>query len=564
MSTEIEKIKQLQEQASELYLNGDYGGAIRAWRGVLELDASDEQALAGVHMAEQFIPPAPVAASEPAGVEDELDQGLKILDGVNGPSLLPPAVTDGAIDSRPVSEHVPELEPDETPEGWEVSPAQPVETESYGLEALSRSAPSPAAPASAAAAELKRRVDDLLTEAKSKAEAGERDEALSILARLGILDEDNAEAEALRLQIEAAGASDLDKVEQAIIEGVAALEANRLDDAEAFFRQALALAPEHREAKHYLEKVEQRRTGGSEDLLGGLDVDGEAAPADDAVHRATAAEATPVPVAVAPKPPRPAPAPAADLDEAPLAASGPRVSLPSMKLLLGGGLAALALLAAATTLPKLFGHSKPKFESVKAPVVVPHAPRTAKSGAGSAVAAPAVPASPEERARVVKTRLAAGQSSLESGDAAAAILAFNDVLAVDPANAVAKAGIADAGDRYKAKKAERDALNGIELAFRDGEFTSGLRAAYRLPPTVSKTYVDGVKVAGWYNLAIVALRAGDCREAQSHLDEALTVSPADQDSLKLRAFASQYADAVKDRAFLDRVEALSFRPLPRS
>ena len=60
-------------------------------------------------------------------------------------------------------------------------------------------------------------------------ESGERDEALAVLARLAILDEDNAEAAELRAKIEAEGASDLDKIERSIIEGVAALEADKLE-----------------------------------------------------------------------------------------------------------------------------------------------------------------------------------------------------------------------------------------------------------------------------------------------------------------------------------------------
>ena len=75
---------------------------------------------------------------------------------------------------------------------------------------------------------------------------------------------------------------------------------------------------------------------------------------------------------------------------------------------------------------------------------------------------------------------------------------------------------------------------------------------------------ESVKVTGWYNLAVVALRAGDCREALSHLDEALQVSPSDAPSKTLKEFASRYTDAVKDRAFLDHVEALAFRSLPPS
>jgi thioredoxin-like negative regulator of GroEL len=153
---------------------------------------------------------------------------------------------------------------------------------------------------------------------------------------------------------------------------------------------------------------------------------------------------------------------------------------------------------------------------------------------------------------------------MESQDFGGAVVAFNEALTLDPGNAEAKAGIAEAGERYKAIKAERDALSNIKHAFHDEEFSSGLRLAYRLPPTVSASYVETVKIVGWYNLAVVALRAGDCREALSHLDEALQVSSSDADSKKLREFASRYVDAVKDRVFLDHVEALAFRSLPPS
>jgi len=85
-----------------------------------------------------------------------------------------------------------------------------------------------------------------------------------------------------------------------------------------------------------------------------------------------------------------------------------------------------------------------------------------------------------------------------------------------------------------------------------------------LPPGIPPSYAEGVKVAGWYDLAVVALRAGDCRAAQQHLDEALQVNPADEEAKSLRELAARYAEAVKDRAFLDRVEALSFRSPPAS
>jgi tetratricopeptide (TPR) repeat protein len=198
-----------------------------------------------------------------------------------------------------------------------------------------------------------------------------------------------------------------------------------------------------------------------------------------------------------------------------------------------------------------------------APIVHRPNPKTKKPGAEKPVAASAT-LTPEESAKSIAASLASGQSRMASGDLTAAIIAFHEVLTLDPNNEAAKAGIAEAGERYKASKAERDALEAIRIAYRDGEFTSGLRLAYRLPPTVSASRTEAIKLTGWYNLSVVDLKAGDCKSAMAHLDEALQLAPSDADAKKLKAFAAHCDGATKDRAYLDSVESLSFRPTPSS
>ena len=578
MSTE--QIKQLHEQASQRYLNGDYRGAIEAWRHVLDLDPVDEQAQNGVLMDSQFVDPETLApqhalASAASDIENELDRGLQILDGIGGKDVFSVG-GEGSVDRAPAAEEdsfafepidLSTLSPDPLPEFTDESMDSIDSMASMDSmpEPAEAPPPSPSPASSAAAAELKRRVEDLLGEAKAKAEAGERDEALAILSRLAILDEDNAEAEALRASLETASASEHDKVEQAIIEGVAALEADRLDDAERFFRDALARAPGHREAQHYLEKVAERRAGTHEDLL--ADFGGEAPPADAAVARATANSTAAIPLAV-PSEPSPSakagrpPAPDPELQGAPPVVRRPRRALPSARVLILASVGVAALVAAAIAVPALSRRPAPPGPAPKPVAAARRGPRAASPPTN--VVDPAIPASPEVREKVVTAALAKGQSLMAAGDFGEAVIAFNEALTADPGSAAAKAGILAAGDRYKASKAEREMLESIKLAFRDGEFTSGLRLAYRLPPGVTKTQADGIKVAGWYNLAVVALRARDCHEALSHLDEALQLAPADTDAKKLREFAARYADTPTDRSFLNQVEALAFRPFPAS
>ena len=561
MSTE--RIKQLHEHASERYLSGDYQGALEAWRDVLGLDPADEQALGGLRLASQFIEHvSPVFAEGTGSVDRELDQGLQVLDGMSATTLLHPDTADGTSDRKPEPKKAQEFEREEILEGWETPTESQPEIESFGLEPLSRSTPAPVPGLSAAAAELSRRVNELLAEARAKDVAGERDEALVILSRLAILDEDNVDAAALRSKLEAEGESNLDKVEHAIIEGVAALEADRLDDAERFLREALKIAPEHREARHYLEKVAERRAGGGEELLGAGH--SESAPSENAVHRAIGIETAPRPKAPPVKSSAP-PEPQEPPESSPTAS---RLVLPPPKILIGAGVGVVVLACAWLALSRVGGGAAPETAVQKAPASLSRAKRPPKGGpsatSGTTAPAPVVPASPEEAAKRIASSLATGRALMASRDFGGAVIAFNEALALDPKNAEARAGLEEAGEQYKANKAEREAINSIKLAFRDGEYTSGLRLAYRLPPSVSTSYTDVVKVAGWYNLAVVALRAGECREALSHLDEALQITPTDDDVKKLRDFASRYVDAVKDRAFLTRVDALSFRPLPAS
>jgi tetratricopeptide (TPR) repeat protein len=563
MSTE--RIKQLHDEASERYLRGDYQGALEAWRNVLGLDPADEQALGGLRLASQFVEHVSPAFAEGTGrVEHELEQGLKVLDGLGATTLLHPDTADGTSDRKPDPGGVQEPAQGEILSGWEM-PAEPRSEEgSFGLEPISRSSPAPIPGLSAAAAELSRRVNDLLAEAKAKGEAGERDEALAILSRLAILDEDNAEAAALRAKLESQGDSNLDKVERAIIEGVAALEADRLDDAERHLREALRIVPDHREARHYLQKVAERRAGGGgEELLGAGR--SESAPTENAVQRAVGIEAAPRPKAPSPVK-SPVPVEAQKPPDSPPKSS--RFVLPPAKILIWAGVGVVVLVCAVLALSRV-GRSAPSETAVRKPVAPLSRPkRQAKPGPsanrGATPAAPVVPASPEEAAKTIASSLAKGHELMASGDFGGAVIAYNEALALNPKNTEARSGLEQAGERYKANKAEREAVNAIRLAFRDGEYTSGLRLAYRLPPSVSKSYTDSVKVAGWFNLAVVALRAGECREALSHLDEAAEIAPADGDVKKLRELAMRYADAVKDRAFLAQVEALSFRPLPPS
>jgi tetratricopeptide (TPR) repeat protein len=578
-----DRIAELHEQASEHYLNGDYGGALQAWRDVLALDPRNEQALDGVRMAAQYVERAETPAAPPE-LEHELEEGLTVLDSLGGapttakaPARLDPGAT--MILDRAAVQGLIDLKPKPAePTGWE--PPAVVEEPSFELEP----APAPA-PSSAAAAELKHRVNDLLAQAREKAEAGERDEALAILGRLAILDEENADAAALRTSLEAAERSDLDMIEHSITEGVQAIEADHLDVAERCFDAVLAKSPGHREALHYLETIRKKRaesTGATEpaltemheDLLAGGDLPMDFPPAGSHASPlpAHAADTPALQVDVPAKSKTPKAPRATPLPEPPVAPTTRRMALPSPKVL-AIAVGALCLVALAVVLvPRLTGgrraappaaaaaataSSRPAAKDHPAPAPAP-ASTTAPAPKPGALSV--APATAEDRAKAVAADIADGHREMSSGNVAAAVISFNEALKLDPVNPEAKAGLHDAVEQYKARKAELDAVEGIKTAFKDGEYTAALRLAYRLPPTVSADTVARIKVAGWYDLGIVALRAGECREAIGHFEEALAIDAEDADAKKLHEFAKTYVDAPRDRKFLDFVEALQFRP----
>ena len=150
------------------------------------------------------------------------------------------------------------------------------------------------------------------------------------------------------------------------------------------------------------------------------------------------------------------------------------------------------------------------------------------------------------------------------GDYAAAVVDYNDAIKRDPANLDAQAGLTKAGEAYKAHKAEQEQLDRVQMAFAGAGVH--VRAPHAVPAARdrrTRPRLDRYKANGWYNLGVVALRAGECQQARAHFGEALGMQPGDEDAKRLKAFAEKHDDVPKDRAFYDQVEALSFRGIGR-
>lgn len=445
--------------------------------------------------------------------------------------------------------------------------------------------PAPAAPVDPAVAVLQRRVDDLLSQAKVAASHGRDEEALSLLSRLLILDDGNEDALALDEDLRRKAGAAARNVEDWLNDGVQCLEQGRFEEARQLFLQVLERSPGHAEALDFLEKADAQLALLESDgkkkqdpftvMQNSEPIGGPAGSAEPHKHVWTPSAPADPAGAVSPReePGPEEPLPDLDLEGSavPEDAPRPRTGFAGAVGWSGGRLIALAaggilvvLLGGFLGWKLLFGRAPgPAHEdaSVELPkrasrAEAPGEPRPRRQPPVTA------PASLADRGIRVAETLRRASTAYASADYGGAVVAYNEVLALDPDNVEARERLLEAGDLYRKRKLEAEKLEKGKAAFAAGEFESALRLFYRVPQgVVDAERLNRYKVAGWYNLGVIALRAADCPHALSQFNEAKALSPADAQVREARGLADACAAQRKDRAFYDRVEAMPFRDL---
>lgn len=604
MSEPREQIESLHQQASTQYLQGEYGAAIATWRELLKLDPQDERAREGMrlcHMLAQAEPPAKtgqdaVSEPDPAGPADttaidfglgeELDQSLERLDEVLEPSPeTPPDWMDAP--HRPASTEPPVEMPPETeidspgldseasgaPETSESPSSRTVEAEPLfdlslaeepqidrpplpsrvevqvettasppsensppapdakpeagaelkidpavlGIEddsSMGDAADDSLSPTQAAEAELQHRINELMAEAMQCYERGEREQALAVLARLAILDESNEAAQTFAEHIRS--------------------ECEKPPAAEPVAQPEEFVPTEPPSASPTVDGPVGMELGDTIDL-----------PQGDALE-------------LSEQPP------SVDADDpiAPLLAEGPVLELtdrelgqleaeasrarrkPPVLVLAAVGVVGIVIVALVGL--RLFGGSS---ETSAPAVATPAAVQAAVAGgAVDASADPGAPPAPVPIRADLPRLLEEGRDAFRGQDYAASILAFNQVLEVEPDNAEARDSLAEAVELYRAEK-ERlvDRTKAIE-AFNSGDFRNALRLFYRLTPDgpEDQAKIERYMCNGWYNLAVRALASGECRTAREHLKEARQFDAEDPDIDIALGLADQCARSRPD------------------
>jgi tetratricopeptide (TPR) repeat protein len=472
--------------------------------------------------------------------EDE----LSILDGAWPPAT--PGAEEPAIESVPLAVE---------------RPARPAGVIVAADESLPRDGTGTDVAESPAALEVARRVHALLEEARDAMAEGLREDALSTLGRVFILDDQNEEALKLLQQLRG-DAQGSQHVEDQLNEAAQLYGRGELDEAGEILRRVLEQSPGHGEAEYLLGQVEAAlaareaavgetaAAAAMQELVAPTEPDG-GLPAPDL--GAVAAREEPVPD------PSVRPTVAAQTRGRPGLAQSPR-----RRLWLGAlGVAAAGLGVGAWWVAPRLSRDGPAPETRRAVASSSGVAADAESAPEPGGAAPGSSPAPTAGSPTdaLRESLEAARSLHEQGDYAAAVLAYHKALQLDADNPEARDGLREAGARFRQEQATREQFERVRQSFADGAYANALRLLYRFPAPVDPGRVQRYQVNGWYNLGVQELQAGDPREARQHFDEALAILPADEAARAARDLAVRLLDQPRDHRYYQAVEALALRDL---
>jgi tetratricopeptide (TPR) repeat protein len=540
----LHDLDSLHQRASARYLQGDLQAALEAWRQVLQLAPDDTRALEGVRLCRDTLE----ARGDEDAVDDfaELDAKLDLGQPASATPRTAEQESPGVDLAWALESGAEEQDASPAPPApprpaagacsWDFCEGEPEPDEPPLLEPLPLPVPMAPSPpeerddGQAAAMQLRRRANELLANALVAMEAGSHDEAVRTLDRLLILDDGNEAARDLKHKIAAEHPSGTP------IPGAAAA-----DPATDGF------APIELDDPTATESLDRSRPPVPVTELPDEDL-GESGEPDASAEAGFAEE---------PESPPPAAVSATSTRRM-------QIRLPLDRRLLGIGALVVLGLAAGLYLLSGSGGSTPTVDAQAAAAAAARARVDASKpaeggvtiGSEGAAARPAAEASlgsaPSDTTEI-ESRVAAATREFEAGNWAAAIVAYNAVLKLDPTQVEAQARLREAGERYQAARELEERWRSAREAFANADFREALRLSYRLPADEDPAQLERVRFNGWYNLGLQALDLGDCKAAREHFAEAKQIrdDPALAEAPQLAKLCSGDADYRRRVASLE-------------
>jgi tetratricopeptide (TPR) repeat protein len=387
------------------------------------------------------------------------------------------------------------------------------------------------------AEELQGRADELMAEALEHYEAGQRAEALIVLDRLAILDEGNQAAKTfanhIRAELEAQSAAQGHEIPaQPFLAAAPAAAIDSPEIAEDLLADPVVEPTQEPASAAQIGNgmVDFEGEGGESLGLGApqlVDPDAEPVVEEiDGISTGAAGEEF-------------------DLDESdpaeePALETAAKPKLSMNKWLMVAGIVLLAMGGGYVALQFLGGSGGDSEAETTALAAPPPILDVEAIVGGSADPVPTEPADPGPSPAAAAATVPPGyldevldraDAAYEDGDYAAAVLAYDEALKLDPQNEVARRRLEAAGEFYREQKEQLEQRGMATQAFNDGDYRNALRILYRISPLdeAEAERFERFKFNGWYNMGLRALKSGDCRLARSNLREAQQVDPTDKD-----------------------------------
>ena len=170
-------------------------------------------------------------------------------------------------------------------------------------------------------------------------------------------------------------------------------------------------------------------------------------------------------------------------------------------------------------------------------------------------AAAAAAAAPGVDQEVVDGWLSDAEAKFEARELTAAIELFRKVIEERPENEGAIQGLADATELLRRDQERNSARDEAFERFRAGDYRDALRRFYRLPKNEGVDYTPYI-AAGWYNLGVLALQRSDCSGAAEPFGEYLSMVGASgyQDpAVELSGLCDGQAGSIEFRRAAERL-----------
>jgi tetratricopeptide (TPR) repeat protein len=428
------------------------------------------------------------------------------------------------------------------------------------------------------------KVESYLNEGRDLITAGKYQEAVDVLTRVFILDEENQEAQQL---IDEAKELDLNREREVNVilnEAISAYDLGNLDKAKELFGKVLKAFPGHREADYYLKEIEGKESG-----AGGFEL--EAAPSsgfelessgDNFTFDASSASGSDDLASLVghPAPPPPAAAPASGVEPAsgqfktPASVSkakqkeGKRVPVGLITIVVAGLLVVSSLFIIGPMVwQKLFSPS-PRAMSVPTKPAKP----AGQADTTSKTQVPATPAAPQKS---FSDLMSEAKTAMQEKQFDKAVNLLAEAEKLDKNNLEVKMALQNAKDALSKQQEElaknQKFITDFEKAsqyFKTQEYGEALRISWRLiypDDTLAKQMgkADTIRKIirnGYYNWGVKELKSGNPLAAKKNFQDLVDFAP-DSKGKELLDFSRKYTPGTLDDKYRSYVQELSFRSL---